>query len=395
MTFLTSSTKIWTKHFISLFLTNMSVFFVFYGLVNVLPLYATGELQRGSGDAGLLLTAFLLSAIVVRPFTGKLLDVVGKRKMLLISMLLYLITSILYIFIKQFELLLVLRLIQGVAFSIVTTANNAVAADIVPRNKQGQGLGYFAMSQNLALVLGPFVALLLVQFVSFEILFMVMSAVVLLGSFVAWTINIPEQHFPEGKPKLRFSWSDLIEKQALPAATIGGLIAFSYAAVLSFLSVYALEKDLLGMASIFYLVFAAAMLITRPFTGKIFDLKGPKYIIIPGFILFAIGLFIMANINGAWSFLLAGAFIGIGYGSLVPSLQTLSVQQAKPGRTGYATATFFTVFDAGIAAGSAILGVIAVKYGFQQVYMLAAGLGVVVLIGYCIQQFLISPRKAA
>lgn len=372
----------------------MSVFFVFYGLINVLPLYATGELQRGSGDAGLLLTAFLLSAIVVRPFTGKLLDVVGKRKMLLLSMVLYLITSVLYIFIKQFELLLMLRLIQGIAFSIVTTANNAVAADIVPRNRQGQGLGYFAMSQNLALVLGPFVALLLAQFVSFEILFMVMSVVVLVGSFIAWTIDIPEQHFSEGKPKLRFSWSDLIEKQALPAAVIGGFVAFSYAAVLSFLSVYALEKDLLGMASIFYLVFAAAMLITRPYTGRIFDLKGPKYIIIPGFLLFAIGLFIMANINGAWSFLLAGAFIGVGYGSLVPSLQTLSVQQVKQGRTGYATATFFTVFDAGIAAGSAILGVIAVKYGFEYVYMLAAGLGVIVLIGYCIQQFLILPRKS-
>lgn len=391
---MTSSTKIWTKHFVSLFLTNMSVFFVFYGLINVLPLYATGELQRGSGDAGLLLTAFLLSAIVVRPFTGKLLDVVGKRKMLLLSMVLYLITSVLYIFIKQFELLLMLRLIQGIAFSIVTTANNAVAADIVPRNRQGQGLGYFAMSQNLALVLGPFVALLLAQFVSFEILFMVMSVVVLVGSFIAWTIDIPEQHFSEGKPKLRFSWSDLIEKQALPAAVIGGFVAFSYAAVLSFLSVYALEKDLLGMASIFYLVFAAAMLITRPYTGRIFDLKGPKYIIIPGFLLFAIGLFIMANINGAWSFLLAGAFIGVGYGSLVPSLQTLSVQQVKQGRTGYATATFFTVFDAGIAAGSAILGVIAVKYGFEYVYMLAAGLGVIVLIGYCIQQFLILPRKS-
>lgn len=101
----------------------------------------------------------------------------------------------------------------------------------------------------------------------------------------------------------------------------------------------------------------------------------------------------MANISGAWSFLLAGAFIGVGYGSLVPSLQTLSVQQAKPGRTGYATATFFTVFDAGIAAGSAILGVVAVKYGFEYVYMLAAALGVIVLIGYCIQQFLMGSRK--
>lgn len=371
----------------------MSVFFVFYGLVNVLPLYVTGALHLGSEDAGMLLTVFLLSAILARPFTGKILDVVGKRKMLLISIFMYLITTILYIFIKPFIILLVLRFVQGLFFSVLTTANNAIAADIVPDAKKGQGLGYFAMSQNLAIVIGPFVALILVQYMSFDILFVVMSAVVLLGSLTALLMHLPQRNFPKGKPKLRFQWSDLIEKQAVPAALIGGFVAFSYAGILSYLSVYAQEKQLLGTASVFYLVFAAAMLITRPFTGKVFDTKGPKFIIIPGFILFAIGLIIMANMSNSVTFLLAGIFIGLGYGSLVPSLQTLCVQKASSHRTGYATATFFMIFDTGIAAGSALLGLIATNFGYEQLYGVAAMVLVFVCIFYSIRVWKQSTKK--
>lgn len=382
---MTSDSKIWTKRFISLFLTNMSVFFVFYGLVNVLPLYVTDELHLGSKEAGLLLTTFLVSAIITRPFIGKILDVVGKRKMLIFSIFMYVATTILYIFIKPFAILLLLRFIQGVFFSVLTTANNTIAADIVPPAKRGQGLGYFGMSQNLAIVLGPFVALLIVQYLNFNTLFIVMSVVVILGALLTLTIRVPETEFPEGKPKLRFSKSDLLEKKALPTALIGMFVAFSYSAVLSFLAVYAKEKGLLETASVFYFVFAAAMLFSRPFTGKIFDTKGPNYIIIPGFILFILGLVAMAIMPNTAVFLLAGVLIGLGYGSLVPSLQTLSVQRAAHNRTGYATATFFTFFDIGIAVGSAILGSVAASAGYSALYWVAGiVLTIITLIYVCI-----------
>ena len=113
---------IWTKPFVSLFFTNISVFIVFYGLVTTLPLYAIGVLNRTDEEAGLLMTVFLLSAIVVRPFTGKILDIAGKRKMLWIGLALYLICTVLYYFIQPFAGLSVLRFVQGIWFSIITTA---------------------------------------------------------------------------------------------------------------------------------------------------------------------------------------------------------------------------------------------------------------------------------
>lgn len=372
---------IWTKSFISLFITNIAVFIVFYGLVSALPLYAIGALGRTDEDAGLLMSAFLLSAIVVRPFTGKILDIAGKRKMLWIGLVLYLICTILYYFIEPFGVLLGLRFIQGIWFSIITTAGVSIAADIVPKARKGAGLGYFNMSTNLAVVLGPLIALSIIQSYSFDVLFIVMSLLMVVGvltSVLAPADNIKSRN----EVSRKLSIGDLFEKGALPVALLGSLIAFSYASVLSYLSIYAQEKDVLALASMFFLVFAAVMLLTRPYTGKIFDEKGAQYILIPGFIFFAIGLILLAYMNSGPQFLIAGAFIGMGYGAIIPSLQTLAVQSTKHERSGYATATFFTFFDLGVALGSYVLGFVALYYGYKNVYLLSGILVLVVFLGY-------------
>ena len=372
---------IWTKPFISLFLTNLSVFIVFYGLVSTLPLYAKDALSRTDEEAGLLMTIFLISAIIVRPFTGKLLDIVGKRKMLLVSLFFYLICTILYYFITPFGGLLALRFFQGVWFSIVTTAAGSLAADIVPPTRRGAGLGYFVMSTNLAVVIGPFIALFVIQTYSYDALFILMSVLMIIGAVVALLIPKMDKAPVETKSK-GFTWNDLFEKKALPIAFLASLIAFSYASVLSYLSIYAQEKGLLPLASFFFVVFAAVMLITRPFTGRIFDEKGPAYILIPGFLCFFFGLFILSFMDSAVLFLIAGAFVGLGYGALVPSMQTLAIQSTSHQRSGYATATFFTLFDSGLAVGSYVLGFIAVQMGYRNVYLLSALLVLAVLALY-------------
>lgn len=370
---------IWTKPFISLFSTNFSIFIIFYGLVTVLPLYATDVLERSDEEAGLLMTIFLLSAIIMRPFTGKLLDIAGKRKMLWISLILYLICTVLYYFIEPFTILLALRFVQGIWFSIATTASGSLAADNIPPSRRGAGLGYFTMSTNLAVVVGPFIALTIVQYFSYDIFFIAMSVLLLIGALSA--LSIPAEKQPAVPPvKTRMKLNDLFEKRSLPIALIGSLIAFSYASILSYLSIYSQQKGVLHLTSSFFAVFAIVMLVTRPFTGRIFDEKGPRYIIIPGLISFMFGLILLAYMDSPFTFLLSGAFIGLGYGAVVPSFQTLAIQSTTHERSGYATATFFTLFDTGIAIGSFVLGIVASKLGYQGLYLLSSGIVVLTLI---------------
>lgn len=383
---------IWTKPFISLFFTNLSVFIVFYGLISTLPLYAIGELQRTDEEAGLLMTIFLLSAILVRPFSGKILDIFGKRKVLWISLLFYIICTVLYYFIHPFEGLLLLRFIHGGWFSIATTASGSLAADVIPVNRRGAGLGYYTMSMNLAVVIGPFIALTTIQTFSFHVLFIVMSVLTIVGGLSALMI-------PESKPAIqkehvfKLKLGDLFEKKAMPISLLASLFAFAYASILSYLSIFAQQRDVLAFTSLFFLVYAAVMLITRPFTGKLFDEKGPQYILIPGMLLFIIGLLLLVVMKSPVLFLIAAAFVGLGYGALVPSLQTLAIQSTSTDRSGYATATFFTLFDIGLAIGSYVLGIIAVYASYATVYFVSASLIAIVLLFYVIGRNRLSMEK--
>lgn len=372
---------IWTKTFIALFFTNVSTFLVFYGLVSVLPLYAVGVLQRTDDEAGLLLSIFLLSAIIVRPFTGKILDHFGKRKMLWMSLILYLVCTVLYYFVTPFEILLGLRFFQGIWFSIITTACVSIVADIVPQARRGAGIGYFNMSANLAIVLGPFIALIILQYFSFDVLFLVLSGLMLFGSLSALVVP---NHQLQGKEVKRFkiTFADLFERNAIPSALLSSLIAFSYSGILSYITIYAQEKNVLDWVSMFYLALAAVMLVTRPYTGRIYDEKGAKFVVIPGLIVFALGLLILSYIGSGFGFIIAGAFIGLGYGAAVPSMQTIAVQSSDINRSSYATATFFTFFDIGVSIGSYILGIIALQLGYRSMYLTTVAVILLALMCY-------------
>lgn len=139
---------------------------------------------------------------------------------------------------------------------------------------------------------------------------------------------------------------------------------------------------MLDAASYFYAVLAVAMIGVRPVTGHIYDTYGAKYVIIPSFIFFVIGLFLLDNAENAALLLTSAAFIGVGYGTLTTSFQSLCIQATSPQRTGYATATYFTLFDAGIAIGSYVLGIVAVSVDYSAIYVLSAVLMIVMLVLY-------------
>lgn len=385
--------KIWTKRFISLFIANMSVFFVFYGLVTTLPLYAMDVLKQTEKEAGLMFSVFLLSAVIIRPFSGKLLDVYGKKKVLIICIALYLACTVMYLFIKPLTFLLILRFINGIWFGIITTAAGSLAADIVPESRKGAGLGYFTMSTNLSVVIGPFVGLLVVQHASYNILFYVMTACVLVGGIIALTIKTDDLPKPEHKVRFSFTFNDLFEKNALPIAGITAIFGLAYASVLSFISIYAQQKGLMDLASWFYAVFAAAMLLTRPTTGKLYDQRGPQAVIFPGFFFFGIGLFCLAFVSGPILFMTAAVLIGIGYGALTTSFQSLAVQSTTPMRSGYATATYFSLYDTGLAIGSYVLGMIAANSGYSSVYIAATIFVIVTFVLYLLRYLKIRAKN--
>ncbi|RSL30441.1 MFS transporter [Salibacterium salarium] len=376
---------IWTKNFLSISFVHFIVFVIFYTLLTTLPLYVIYDLGGSEAQGGLVVTAMFITAILVRPISGKIVERIGKRKILISLVIVFAVTTFGYIWIEGFAALLILRLIHGVSFGVLTTATSAIAADVVPDERRGEGLGYFTMSMNLAVVAGPFLGLTLIQFVSFQYLFVILSITMLVGVVCAWIVKTKETYQPAVTPVQRkMTIHDFLELSALPIALMSSLVAFAYSGVISFISVYATELGLEQVSSYFFLVFAITMLVTRPYLGRLFDERGPKIVILPCLIIFASGLLTLSIADSAVLFLVSAGLIGVGYGTLLPCLLSMSVQSSAGHRNSYATATFFMMFDSGIALGSYFLGIFASFTGFSSLFLYSAVFVLILTISFYI-----------
>ncbi|MGP4059281.1 MFS transporter [Halobacillus sp. H74] len=357
---------LWTKSFLNVCLSNFFVFLVFYLMFVTLPIYAIEEVGVAEGQAGLIITLFLLAAIMIRPLTGQWVESIGRRPVVILSLSIFLISSGLYFFFDAFGFLLVVRFIQGLGFGMGTTVLGALAADVIPEQRKGEGMGYFAMSMNFAMVIGPFLGLTIIQSVNFMFMFLVclfFAAVAFLSGIM---IKVPEKGSSTKKSVIP-NLNGLLEKPVIPLALTGAVLALTYSGVLSFVSVYANNLGLEEAASYFFVIYALVLLISRPFTGKWFDQYGENVIVIPSIILFGVGMFVLSFAETSLLLLVAGGLIGLGWGTLVPSLQTIALKKV-PDRAGAATATFFTIFDIGMGIGSYVVGAVATGIGFSSLY---------------------------
>ncbi|PLR80362.1 MFS transporter [Bacillus canaveralius] len=375
--------RLWTKSFISVAAANFFTFATFYYLLVTLPLYALQDLHGKETAVGLLIAIFLIAAIVTRPFAGKWIGKAGKRIVFLSSLIILFGSSALYFIPHSMTALLVLRFVHGIGFGMATTAAGAIVADIIPDSRKGEGMGYYGLTLNLAMVIGPFLGLTVMQYAGANVMF----TINLLGSLFALIaglfVKLPErsatdQLIERNKNK---GFKSLFEISAVPIALVSAFFALVYATIIAFVSVYAKEIGLVEASSYFFVVYAVVLLLSRPFTGKWFDLYGGNKIIYPGILCFAIGTYLLSISTTAFMFLLSAGLIGLGWGTVFPSLQTIAIQNAPVKNRGLATATFLSIFDLGFGVGSFLVGLIATKMELGRLYfycsiLVSLGIGV-------------------
>lgn len=361
--------KLWTKDFLIVSSANFFLFLTFYVLMVTLTIYTMDNFHASQAQAGLASSIFVLGAVLVRPIAGKKIDKIGRRKMLLGSLVLFLVASIGYFLVNGLSLLLIDRLIHGFAFGLATTATGTIAADIIPNERRGEGTGYFAMSTNLAMAFGPFIGLLITQHFSYSIIFYAASLFAAFSLVASLFMNVPEGEKGGASTQKGFKISDYFEKRALPISIFIGFAGFTYSSILSYLTSFAKEMDLMDAASFFFVVFAVFLLASRPFTGRMFDVKGENAVIYPSLLLFAVGMVILSQSHHGITLLIAGAFIGVGYGTFQSSCQAISIKEAPSNRMGLATSTFFTMYDFGIGVGPFLLGFLIPFTGFKGLFM--------------------------
>ena len=377
--------RLWNKSFILCLFNNLFLFTYYFALLAVLPIYIMKDLGGTIEQAGLALTLFLVSSIAIRPFSGLISQKLGKKLTFRGSELFFVLFALSYLWIDSMWTLLLMRFLHGFWFSILTTVTVPVANDFIPEHRKGEGMGYFVMSTNLGVVIGPLIALTVIQFASFNTLFALLSVLMAVGFIFCLMLKIPEQQ-PEVKQieekNTKLTLHDIIETKVISVGLVALLTALTYSSILSFITAYSESKNLFEYASIFFIVFAVSMIVVRPFVGKMFDRKGPSAVMYPSFIFFAIGMVLVSFVNNQWTLWLSAVFIGIGYGTLFPCLQTVAIQTVPKNRMGHAISTFFTLFDIGLAVGSIIMGIFISWMGFQNTFLLCSVIIVLTLLVY-------------
>ncbi|GAA0327352.1 MFS transporter [Bacillus carboniphilus] len=367
-----SKPALWTKDFIFVSVSNFFVFLTFYYLLVTLPIYTIEDLQGGGTEAGLIVTVFLISAIISRPLTGNWISRYGTKVIFIISLTLFFLGAALYFFPSTIGSLLVLRFFHGIGFGMVTTATGTIVANIIPDSRRGEGMGYYALFMNLAMVMGPFLGLTAMQNWGIEVTFTLTTLCAFIALGIGVLVQLPkakeDASLAPKREKMSFRFGDMFEASAVKISLVGAFFAITYSSILSFVSVYANDNGLAEVSSFFFVVYAAVLLLSRPFTGKWYDRFGANVIIYPALVIFAVGMFILSGAHTALLFLLAAGFIGLGWGTVFPSFQTIAIQEAPPAKRGVATATFLSIFDVGIGFGSFIVGVIGGQIGFSSLY---------------------------
>lgn len=373
-----NSEKLWTKDFITLSMINFLVFLVHLLLMVIIATYALDRFHVTTSMAGLVASIFILGALVGRFGTGRVIEDIGSKKVLMAGTVFFIVVVALYFVSISLSALILIRFLHGVAHGITSTATGTIVAKIIPDKRRGEGIGYYGLSIVLASALGPFAGIVLISHVDFKVIFVVTSAVAVAVFFIAFAVHEPARTSPEPdeiQPVKTFQLSNFFEMKAVPISMIAAIIGFSASVVIAFISLYAKEIQLEQAAGLYFVINAAASLISRPVSGRLFDLRGADFVIYPCLFLFAAGMLLFSQAGSGSILLIAGAIIGVGYGNFMSCAQAVSLKGVPPHRFGLATATFYVFLDFGIGIGPYLLGTLVPLTGYRGLYLLMAALG--------------------
>lgn len=386
--------KLWTTDFILLMLCNFLLFLQLHMIVSPLPSYVQERFHANAFEVSLFTCLFALSAIAARLYSAKALEKGLRNAMIYIGLSVALLATLGYYFAAGIAVLLLLRMIFGVGFGMSSTAFPTMASDIIPVKRMGEGMGYFGLSTSLAMSMGPIIGVTLLQGSGFVTLMLCTAAVIVVIYPLSYSLTRkkatrshagspqtsagPVANVSGTKEKIPFN-----RKLILPSV-LNCLLSITYGGLVGFIVLYGKEANLANPA-LFFLFNALAVLLVRPFAGRLYDSKGPKALLIPGAIFVAIGLTILSFATSMPILFVAAFIYGIGYGSMQSSLQTWMIQIVAPTQRGMANGMFLNTLDLGIATGALLLGAIASMTSYTDMYRYSVIFMILFLLIYLIQ----------
>lgn len=221
------------------------------------------------------------------------------------------------------------------------------------------------MAMTLAMAIGPMFGLWITQNLSYYALFLIAVGFSVTALFLTLGAKMSYQ------PRREIRKMEFFEKSVLPTATSVFLLFIAYGGITSFVPLFA-DSIKVNSSGTFFLIYAATLVLIRPFAGKLSDKKGESFVIIPALVMTILALLVLGLSTNFLGIILAAVLYGIGFGSAQPALQAAIIGLVNPQRTGVANASFSTAADLGIGLGSIILGWVSEYTSYRVMFTVSA-----------------------
>lgn len=335
----------------------------------VLPRYVRGPLGAGDLAVGIVIGAYAITGLLLRPVAGRLADRWGRKPTVLLGALLLSLSGLLNLPSLGIAGLIVARLVLGIGEGTLYTAGSAWIVDMAPIARRGRILGLYGLAVWGGLSVGPLLGELLLQASGYTAVWIFAAAMPLAGALIATRVADPFVPLEHSEPH------PLIAPEAVRPGFSVALASVGYAAVAAFIVLH-LEARGVGHGAAVFGAFAAMIVITRLIAGGLPDRFGPARVAIGATLVEAAGLLVIALAHSLPVALIGGMAMGAAFSLLNPSLMLIAVGRVSENARGAAMGTYTAFFDAGVGFGAPLAGLAAALTSYEGAFVLAAAIAV-------------------
>ena len=374
--------KLWNSNFIKVSAANFLLFFAFYLLMPLLPLYMSDTFHSTKDVIGAVLSGYTVAALIARPFSGYLVDTFPRRQVLLTCYFLFFIFFAGYLAAGSLLLFGIIRTLHGAPFGALTVSNSTVAIDVLPSSRRTEGIGYYGLSNNLAMATGPTVAIYLYEWVgSYQVLFWSALIIAGIGLWVDVTVKLKPRPLVQGKRALSLDRFFLVAGTLLFLNMVG--FGYSYGVLSTYLAIYA--KETMGVTSssgTFFLILAVGLMCSRLQGASALRKGRVVHNASMGMCISLVGYTLFVAMPNLWGFYGAAVLIGLGNGHMWPAFQNMMINLASHDQRGTANSTILVAWDVGIGLGVIIGGVVAEHLGYASAFWSGVAVNALAIISY-------------
>ena len=364
--------RLWNSEYLKVMLCNFLLFFAFYLLTPLLPIYLDSEFKADKDLIGVVLSGYIVATLIIRPFSGFVVDSFDRKTVLTLCFFFFFLCFSGYLGAGTLLMFFIVRTMHGIPYGATTVANSTVAIDVLPSSRRNEGLGYYGLSNNLAMAIAPSVGIYIYHLTdNFALLFWLSLGLAFLGFLCSTSVKLPKREKVEGKPKL--SLDHFFLGRAWLLAINICFFGACWGVMSNYVALYGKQElDITDGTGFFFMILSAGLFVSRLFGAKSLRKGLLTRNALVGVLISLAGYCLFAFVVTPWSFYLSALLIGLGNGQMYPAFLNMFVKVARHDQRGTANSSILISWDLGMGLGILLGGVIAENVGFIQAFHMTA-----------------------